>query len=61
MGRKLRYIPEGGALVEVTCRTFHSHFLLRLGGDLDGIIVGVQQKRMARFAGGRFSTAAALA
>ncbi|HEY0558323.1 MAG TPA: transposase [Thermoanaerobaculia bacterium] len=41
MGRKLRYIPEGGALVEVTCRTFHSHFLLRPGGDLDGIIVGV--------------------
>ncbi|HEX4862482.1 MAG TPA: hypothetical protein VFV02_00320 [Acidimicrobiales bacterium] len=41
MGRKLRYIPEGGALVEVICRTFHSHFLLRPGGDLDGIIVGV--------------------
>ena len=41
MSRQLRFIPEGGALVEVTCRTFHSHFLLRPGGDLDGIIVGV--------------------
>jgi putative transposase len=41
MGRKLRYIPEGGALVEVTCRTLQSRFLLRPGGDLDEIIVGV--------------------
>jgi putative transposase len=41
MARKLRYIPEGGALVEVTCRTLQSRFLLRPGGDLDEIIVGV--------------------
>jgi putative transposase len=41
MARKLRYVPEGGALVEVTCRTLQSRFLLRPGGDLDEIIVGV--------------------
>ena len=29
MGRKLRYIPDGGALVEVTCRTLHGRLLLR--------------------------------
>ena len=41
MGRRLRYIPEGGALVEVTCRTIHSRFLLRPSPELDEIIVGV--------------------
>ena len=41
MGRRLRYIPEGGALVEVTCRTLHSRFLLRPSPELNEIIVGV--------------------
>ena len=27
MGRKLRYLPEGGALVEVTCRTLQGRLL----------------------------------
>ena len=39
--RRLRYIPEGGALVEVTCRTVHSRFLLRPGLPLNDIVVGV--------------------
>jgi REP element-mobilizing transposase RayT len=41
MSRPLRFIPDGGALVEVTCRTIQSRFLLRPGWDLDEIIVGV--------------------
>src|SRR5215203_1404529 len=41
MSRRLRYIPEGGALVEVTCRTIQSRFLLRPSPELDDIVVGV--------------------
>jgi REP element-mobilizing transposase RayT len=41
MSRQLRFIPDGGALVEVTCRTLQSRFLLRPGRSLDEIIVGV--------------------
>jgi REP element-mobilizing transposase RayT len=39
--RRLRFIPEGGALVEVTCRTLHSRFLLRPTPDVNDIVVGV--------------------
>jgi REP element-mobilizing transposase RayT len=41
MARKLRYVPEGGALVEVTCRTVQSRFLLRPSPELNEIILGV--------------------
>jgi putative transposase len=41
MSRRLRYVPEGGALVEVICRTIHSRFLLRPGELLNEIVVGV--------------------
>jgi REP element-mobilizing transposase RayT len=41
MSRRLRYIPEGGGLVEVTCRTIHSRFLLRPGPELNDLVVGV--------------------
>ena len=41
MGRTLRFIPEGGALVEVTCRTIHGRFLFRPSRKLNEIIVGV--------------------
>jgi REP element-mobilizing transposase RayT len=37
MGRKLRYIPDGGALVEVTCRTLHGRLLLRPSPELNDI------------------------
>lgn len=41
MARRLRYIPEGGALVEVTCRTIHGRFLLRPSRRLNLIIAGL--------------------
>ena len=45
MAKYPRYVPEGGALVEVTCRTFQGRFLLRPRQDLNDIVVGV----LARF------------
>ncbi len=39
--RRLRFIPEGGALVEVTCRTLQSRFLLRPNPAVNDIVVGV--------------------
>ena len=41
MSRKLRYVPEGGNLVEVTCRTLHSRFLRRPRPELNDLVVGV--------------------
>lgn len=41
MTRRLRYIPEGGALVEVTCRTVQSRYLLKPTDELGAIIIGV--------------------
>lgn len=41
MARRLRFIPEGGALVEVTCRTIHGRFLLKPSRRLNRIIVGI--------------------
>jgi REP element-mobilizing transposase RayT len=39
--RRLRYVPEGGALVEVTCRTLQGRLLLRPSAALNEIIAGV--------------------
>jgi REP element-mobilizing transposase RayT len=41
--------PEGGALVEVTCRTLQNRFLLRPGGTLDEILVGVLGRAQRRY------------
>jgi len=41
MARRLRFIPEGGALVEVTCRTMQGRFLLKPSDELKSIIIGV--------------------
>jgi hypothetical protein len=41
MGRKLRYIPDGGALVEVTCRTLQGRPLLRPSPELNDITAGI--------------------
>lgn len=41
MSRRLRFIPEGGALVEVTCRTIQGRFLLRPSEELKSITLGV--------------------
>ena len=39
MARRLRFIPEGGALVEVTCRTIHGRFLLKSSRRLNQIVL----------------------
>jgi hypothetical protein len=49
VSRPLRFIPDGGALVEVTSRTIHSRFLLRPGRELDEIIAGVLGRAQRRY------------
>jgi REP element-mobilizing transposase RayT len=39
--RRLRYVPEGGGLVEVTCRTLQGRLLLRPSTALNEILAGV--------------------
>ena len=41
MSRKLRHIPQGGSLVEVTCRTIQGRLLMRPSPLLNEIILGV--------------------
>ena len=41
MSRPLRFIPEEGALVEVTCRTLHGRYFLRPDPALNDTILGV--------------------
>ena len=41
MARRLRYVPPGGALVEVTCRTIQGRLLLRPSPFLSEITIGV--------------------
>jgi REP element-mobilizing transposase RayT len=41
MARKLRYVPEGGGLFEITCRTLQGRLLFRPGPELNEIFVGV--------------------
>src|SRR3954453_16525169 len=41
MGRKLRYLPEGGGLVQVTCRTLQGRLLLRPDPELNDIAAGI--------------------
>lgn len=50
MARRLRYVPPGGALVEVTCRTIQGRLLLRPSAGLNDVIRGVLA-RAARLAG----------
>lgn len=47
MARPLRYVPEGGALVEVTVRTFQARFLLRPSPALNDLIGGVLGRAQA--------------
>ena len=47
--RRLRHIPEGGALVEVTCRTLHSRFLLRPSQKLKDIVLGVLGRAQRKY------------
>ncbi|HKI04671.1 MAG TPA: transposase, partial [Thermoanaerobaculia bacterium] len=48
MPRPLRWIPEDGSLVEVTCRTVHGRYLLCPSRNLNEIVVGIlaRAKRM---------------
>ena len=41
MARRLRFIPPEGALVEVTCRTVQSRFLLTPSAEINEIVLGV--------------------
>jgi transposase IS200 family protein len=41
MGRTLRFVPEGGALVEVTTRTIQSRLLLRPSPATNEVVLGV--------------------
>ena len=41
MSRPLRFIPEEGALVDITCRTIQSRYLLRPDPVLNDIVLGV--------------------
>jgi REP element-mobilizing transposase RayT len=49
MCRPIRFIPEGGALVEVTCRTIHSRLLLRPSRALNELGTGVLGRAQKRF------------
>ena len=40
MSRRIRFIPEEGVLVEVTCRALHSRLLFRPSLTLNEIIIG---------------------
>jgi len=46
MSRKLRFVPPGGALVEVTCRTQQRRLLLRPSRELNETVVGVLGRAM---------------
>ncbi len=50
MSRRIRFIPDDGALVEVTCRALQSRFLLRPGPTLDAIILGALARAHHRYA-----------
>src|SRR3954468_18621883 len=48
MSRRLRFIPEGGALVEVTCRALHSRLLFRPSPLMNQIIIGTLARAKQR-------------
>ena len=48
MSRKLRFVPEGGALVEVTRRTIRGRSLLRPSQQLNSIFLGVLGRAQSR-------------
>lgn len=48
MGRHARYVPEGGALVEISCRTLQGRKLFRPTEALRRIVVGILCRAMRR-------------
>src|SRR4051812_37537520 len=49
MSRRIRFIPEGGALVEVTSRALHSRLLFRPSPLLNQIIIGTLARAKRRY------------
>lgn len=49
MGRRLRYVPEGRTLFEITTRTVQGRFLLRPGPQLNRIILGILGRAQRRY------------
>jgi hypothetical protein len=49
MPRAIRFIPEGGALVEITDRTVQGRFLLVPSPELNDIILGVLGRAQRRY------------
>jgi len=50
MSRHLRYIPEPGTLVEVTCRIIHGRMLLKPCRELNEAIIGTLARAKRRYA-----------
>src|SRR3954465_13528700 len=49
MSRQIRFIPDPGALVEITSRPPQSSFLLRPGAPLDAILLGALARAHHRY------------
>jgi REP element-mobilizing transposase RayT len=49
MSRHLRFIPEEGSLVEVTCRALHSRLLFRPSLEMNQIIIGTLARAKRRY------------
>jgi REP element-mobilizing transposase RayT len=49
MPRKLRHIPEGGSLVEVTCRTIQSRLLLTPRAHVRETIIGILARAKRKY------------
>ncbi|HMB53313.1 MAG TPA: transposase [Thermoanaerobaculia bacterium] len=48
MSRPIRFIPPGGAVVEITCRTLHGRYLLKPSRELNEIVVGIVARAARR-------------
>ncbi len=49
MSRRLRFIPPGGALVEVTCRTFQGRYLLKPSRAVNDTVLGVLGRAQRKY------------
>jgi REP element-mobilizing transposase RayT len=49
MSRRIRFIPEEGALVEVTCRALHSRLLFRPSLEVNQIVLGALARAKRRY------------
>jgi REP element-mobilizing transposase RayT len=49
VSRRLRFLPEEGTLVEVTCRTVHGRYLLLPSPLRDEILIGALARALAKY------------